>query len=98
MSPTTTDIILLTLASGGILLALTIIGEILHARRGDEDSPVLETYMTRVQSWWGIIIIVDGAGTLIVAKCRIGRITHIYSKCLTGFVKHIINDRNIDRG
>jgi len=58
MSPTTTDIILLTLASGGILLALTIIGEILHARRGDEDSPVLETYMTRVQSWWGIIIIV----------------------------------------
>ena len=58
MSPTASDIILLIFGSGGILLALTIIGEVLHAYRGDEDSPVLETYMTRVQSWWGIVIIV----------------------------------------
>lgn len=58
MTSTTTDLILLILGSFGILIALTVVGEILHAQRGEENSPLLETYMTRVQSWWGIVTIV----------------------------------------
>ena len=55
MSSTTTDILLLTFGSFGILLALTVLGEVLRANQGDADNPVLETYMTRVHSWWGMV-------------------------------------------
>jgi phosphatidate cytidylyltransferase len=55
MSSTTTDIILLTFGSFSILLGLTILGEVLRAKQGTDDNPVLETFMTRVQSWWGMI-------------------------------------------
>ena len=55
MNSTTTDILLLTFGSMSILLALTILGEVLRAGQGDTDNPVLETYMTRVHSWWGMV-------------------------------------------
>ena len=59
MSDTTNDIILLTIASFGILFAMTFIGELLRARQDDgTPNPVLETYMTRVQSWWGMVAFV----------------------------------------
>lgn len=72
MSGTSGDLILLIFGSFGILIGLTIVGEILHAQRGEENSPLLEVYMTRVQSWWGIVTIVGIAlligkiGTMIV--------------------------------
>ena len=59
MSETTNDIILLTIASFGILFAMTFVGELLRARQDDgTPNPVLETYMTRVQSWWGMVAFV----------------------------------------
>ena len=58
MSSTTTDILLLTFGSFGILLALTSLGEFLRAKQGTDNNPVLETYMTRVQSWWGMVAFV----------------------------------------
>ena len=59
MTSTTTDLLLLLLGVIGILLALTAIGEVLRARQGIEpNNPVLETYMTRVHSWWAIVLLV----------------------------------------
>ncbi|WP_296426647.1 phosphatidate cytidylyltransferase [Yoonia sp.] len=56
MSNTTSDILLLALGSFGILLAMTFLGEVLRARQpADTLNPVLDTYMTRVQSWWGMV-------------------------------------------
>lgn len=56
MSSTTTDILLLTLGSFGILIALTLLGEFLRGRQpANTQNPVLETYMTRVHSWWGMV-------------------------------------------
>jgi len=62
MSETTADILLLTLGSFGILIALTVLGEILRARQSaHENNPMLDTYMTRVQSWWGMVAFIGGA-------------------------------------
>jgi len=62
MSSTTTDILLLAFGSFGILIALTVLGEILRARQPlDEPNPVLDTYMTRVQSWWGMVAFIGAA-------------------------------------
>ncbi len=62
MTETTSDILLLAFGSFGILIALTFVGEVLRAR---EDpgfvNPVLDTYMTRVQSWWGMVAFVGVA-------------------------------------
>lgn len=70
MSSTTSDIILLTIASFGILFAMTFIGEVLRARQGeDTPNPVLETYMTRVQSWWGMVAFVGIA--LLLGKAGV---------------------------
>ncbi len=56
MNETTNDILLLTFGSFGILIALTFIGEVLRAREpANFDNPILDTYMTRVQSWWGMV-------------------------------------------
>lgn len=56
MNETTTDILWLTLGAFFILVALTFLGEVLRARQEpDTQNPVLETYMTRVQSWWGMV-------------------------------------------
>lgn len=58
LTSTTSDLILLFLGVIGILLALTTLGEVLRARQGIEpNNPVLETYMTRVHSWWGIVML-----------------------------------------
>jgi phosphatidate cytidylyltransferase len=56
MSPMMTDILLLACGSFGILIALTFVGEVLRAREDPaSNNPVLDTYMTRVQSWWGMV-------------------------------------------
>lgn len=58
MTSTTSDLLLLFLGVIGILLALTTLGEVLRARQGfEQDNPVLETYMIRIQSWWGIVLL-----------------------------------------
>jgi phosphatidate cytidylyltransferase len=41
------------------MIGLTFLGEVLRARQtADTPNPVLETYMTRVGSWWGMIALV----------------------------------------
>ena len=56
MTPMMTDILLLAFGSFGILIALTFVGEVLRAREEPGfNNPVLDTYMTRVQSWWGMV-------------------------------------------
>jgi len=58
MTSTTSDLLLLFLGVIGILLALTTLGEVLRARQdAASNNPVLETYMTRVHSWWGIVLL-----------------------------------------
>ncbi|NBD28657.1 MAG: phosphatidate cytidylyltransferase [Alphaproteobacteria bacterium] len=60
MTSTTTDILLLFLGTCGLLLALTLVGEFLRARYGPGgDNPVIETYMTRVHSWWAMVLLVS---------------------------------------
>ncbi len=67
MSETTLDLILLSLAGCGILLVLTFFGEFVRARQPvDTVNPVLETYMLRVQSWWGMVILLSLA--LIIGR------------------------------
>ena len=62
MTETTTDIIWLTLGAFIILIGLTFLGEVLRARQDpDTPNPVLETYMTRVQSWWGMVALIGVA-------------------------------------
>ena len=62
MSSTVTDILLLAFGSFGILIALTVLGEILRARQPvDEPNPMLDTYMTRTQSWWGMVAFIGAA-------------------------------------
>lgn len=56
MNSTTIDIIWLTIGAFSILVAVTFLGEVLRARQAPETTnPVLETYMTRVQSWWAMV-------------------------------------------
>ena len=56
MTSTTIDIIWLTIGAFTILVGLTFLGEVLRLRQEpDTNSPVLETYMTRVQSWWAMV-------------------------------------------
>ena len=62
MSSTTEHILLLAFGSFGILIALTVLGEILRARQPVHVSnPLLDTYMTRVQSWWGMVAFIGAA-------------------------------------
>ena len=59
MTSTTADILLLAFGSFAILIAMTVLGEVLRARQpAGHANPVLETYMTRVQSWWGMVTFV----------------------------------------
>ncbi len=60
MDNTTSDILMLSFGAMGILLALTMFGEVLQAQRNPSNpSPVLETFMTRVKSWWGMTILIS---------------------------------------
>ena len=62
MNSTTSDILLLAFGSFGILIALTVLGEFLRARQPvHEPNPMLDTYMTRVQSWWGMVAFIGAA-------------------------------------
>ena len=62
MTSTTEDILLLSLGSFGILIAMTFVGEVLRAREAPGfNNPILETYMTRVQSWWGMVAFIGAA-------------------------------------
>jgi phosphatidate cytidylyltransferase len=58
MTPTLT---LLLLAGGVclILIALTGLGEWLRSRLGGAPSPALDTYQTRVQSWWAMVVLLS---------------------------------------
>lgn len=60
MLGTTGSIVLLALAGFGILVALTLFGEFLRYRQPvDAANPVLETYMTRVESWWAMVALLS---------------------------------------
>lgn len=60
MTDTTADILLLSLGVVGILMALTFFGEVLRARVPEgETSQAVETFVTRVQSWWGMVILLS---------------------------------------
>ncbi|MCW1951897.1 MAG: phosphatidate cytidylyltransferase [Octadecabacter sp.] len=56
MTSTSSDILGLFLGVCGLMFTLTIFAEILSAR-GGEDNPVVETFKTRVRSWWGMVIL-----------------------------------------
>jgi len=56
MSPMLQDIGLLALGVATLLLALTIFGERLRARRSVPD-PAVEVFMTRVDSWWAMVVL-----------------------------------------
>lgn len=59
MTQMTEDLILLVMGVIGIMIALSFLGEVLRARQPvGEPSPMLDTYVTRVQSWWAIVILV----------------------------------------
>jgi len=56
MTSTTSEILGLFIAVCGLMTALTFFGEMLRVRSGN-DNPVIETFMTRVRSWWGMVIL-----------------------------------------
>ncbi len=56
MTSTTADIFNLFVGVCAIMVVLTLIGEVLQARAG-EDNPVVATYTTRVRSWWAMVIL-----------------------------------------
>lgn len=52
------DLALLALGAVGVLLVLTILGEVLRTRRGAADTgPTLDLFMTRVSSWWAMVVL-----------------------------------------
>ncbi len=58
MSETSVDLIYLFLAACGLLCLATIIGEVLRMRMsGNNTHPTVETYLTRVHSWWAMTIL-----------------------------------------
>ncbi len=59
-SQTTVDILTLSLGVVGLLTALTVIGEILRAKLPHgETSPVVEAFMMRVHTWWGLVVLLS---------------------------------------
>ena len=65
MTSTTSDLLTLFAATCGLMAVLTFVGELLRIRAGD-DNPVVLTFMTRLRSWWGMIILFTLA--LIIGK------------------------------
>lgn len=72
MSETSVDLIYLFLAACGGLFIATMIGEVLKVRlSGDRPHPTVETYLTRVHSWWAMTILttlalLSGPGGVVV--------------------------------
>jgi phosphatidate cytidylyltransferase len=59
MTPTLT-IILLDLGVIALMLGLTVLGEVLRSRLpAGAESPTLDTYQTRVNSWWAMVILLS---------------------------------------
>lgn len=57
-SATFADILLLTLSAMAVLSLLSLIGEGLRARVGPgRHDPRVETFITRVHSWWGMVVL-----------------------------------------
>ena len=57
-NPTTLDILLLSLGVFGILIVLTIAGEVLRASQpSGKANPVVEAFVMRVHTWWGLVIL-----------------------------------------
>ncbi|WP_281984686.1 phosphatidate cytidylyltransferase [Thalassorhabdomicrobium marinisediminis] len=56
MTDTDTDILWLFIGVCGLLIVLSLFGEFLRAK-GGEDNPVVETFNTRVRSWWAIVVL-----------------------------------------
>lgn len=56
MTSTSADILWLFFGVCGLMIALTIFGEALRAR-AEANNPVVETFMTRLRSWWGMVIL-----------------------------------------
>lgn len=56
MNSTDTDIIMLFVGVGTVMTLLTIFGALLGARAGN-NNPVIETFRTRVRSWWGMVLL-----------------------------------------
>ncbi|SLN45429.1 phosphatidate cytidylyltransferase [Pseudooctadecabacter jejudonensis] len=67
VTSTTAELLWLFIATCGLMTALTFFGEVLRARAG-HDNPVIETFMTRVRSWWGMVILL----TLALIAGKIG--------------------------
>jgi phosphatidate cytidylyltransferase len=60
MTSTTGDILLLLSGVIVILAVFTVLGEALRARVPDgETNPVVETFMTRVHSWWAMVVLLS---------------------------------------
>lgn len=51
------DIAALALGAVLVLLALTILGEALRRRAGDGPSAAVDLYMTRIGSWWAMVVL-----------------------------------------
>lgn len=65
MTQTTLDILLLSLGTIALLVALTLFGEFMRARvAAGTSNPVVETYMQRVNSWWAIVVLLSVAALL----------------------------------
>lgn len=56
MTETTSNLLWLFAATCGLMVALSLVGALLNNRAGN-DNPVVETFMTRLRSWWGMIIL-----------------------------------------
>lgn len=57
---TTGELILLTLGAFGVLIVMTMIGDAARLRMPQgRTSVMVETYMTRVQSWWAMVILLS---------------------------------------
>ncbi|MCF2905106.1 phosphatidate cytidylyltransferase [Octadecabacter sp. CECT 8868] len=54
MTSTDSEILGLFIGVCGLLIVLTLVGEVL-GMRADDDNPVVETFKTRVRSWWVIV-------------------------------------------
>ena len=58
MTDTSLDLITLFAIACGILVVATLIGEVLRARLSQDHShPTVETYLTRVHSWWAMTVL-----------------------------------------
>ena len=58
MTETSLDLITLFAIACGILVVATLIGEVLRARLSkDYSHPTVETYLTRVHSWWAMTVL-----------------------------------------